>query len=60
MVAWILLSKVARTYPFFVRSPKDLVFVPACIAFGYFHSLIKLWALVTFWDASWSGRQGLE
>ena len=60
LVAWIMLSKVVKTAGWWRRHPEDLVFLPATIAFGYFHSLIKLWALVTFWDASWSGRKGVE
>ena len=34
----------------------DLLWLPACILFGYAHSLIKLWALVTFWDVGWGSR----
>jgi Glycosyltransferase like family 2 len=60
LVAWIMLSKVVKTAGWWIRHPKDLVFLPATIAFAYFHSLIKLWALITFWDRSWSGRVNVE
>lgn len=31
----------------FRRNPSDIVFLPLSIAFGYFHGLIKLYALFT-------------
>ena len=31
--------------------------LPGYILFGYFHSLIKLYALLTVWNISWSGRE---
>ncbi|KIW86119.1 hypothetical protein Z517_01513 [Fonsecaea pedrosoi CBS 271.37] len=56
LVAWILLSKLPKLLPHFVRHPADLVFLPGYYVFAYAHSLIKLWALLTFWDTRWSGR----
>ena len=55
----ILGSKLVKTVPHFWRNPKDLWFLPGSILFGYYHSLIKLWALLTFWDISWNGRPTL-
>ncbi|KIY03874.1 uncharacterized protein Z520_00565 [Fonsecaea multimorphosa CBS 102226] len=56
LVAWILLSKLPKLAPYFLRHPADLLYLPAYYVFAYFHSLIKLWALLTFWDTQWSGR----
>ena len=56
---WILGSKLVKTAPHFWRNPKDIGFLPGYILFGYYHSLIKLWALFTFWDISWNGRPAL-
>lgn len=53
---WILASKLVKPYPHFWQHPRDLVYLPGCILFGYAHSLIKLYALVTFWDVAWGGR----
>ena len=33
--------------------------LPGYILFGWFHSLIKLYALFTLWNISWSGRKDL-
>ena len=57
LLLWILASKLVKTAPYFWSRPKDLVYLPACIAFGYFHSLIKLYALCTFWNIEWGSRE---
>ena len=57
MAAWIFASKLVKPFPHFWRNPVDLVFLPGYILFGYYHSLIKLYALLTFWDCAWSGRK---
>lgn len=46
-LAFMLFSKVIKLVGLFMREPSDLVFLPASILFGYFHGLIKLYALCT-------------
>lgn len=53
---WIVASKIAKIIPHFKRHARDLVFFPGQILFGYVHSLIKLWALFTFWNVGWGTR----
>ncbi|KIW64397.1 hypothetical protein PV04_09332 [Phialophora macrospora] len=53
---WILVSKLPKLLPYFWRHPLDLVYLPMYYIFAYSHSLIKLVALLTFWDVQWSGR----
>jgi hypothetical protein len=43
-MAWI---KVIKLVGLFRREPMDIIFLPISILFGYFHGLIKLWALAT-------------
>ena len=57
LLLWILSSKVVKVAPYFAKHPRDLVHLPGYILFGYFHSLIKLYALLTVWNTSWSGRE---
>jgi hypothetical protein len=57
LLVWILASKLVKLTPYFFRQPKDLIFLPGYYAFAYFHSLIKLYALLTFWNVTWSGRE---
>ena len=54
---WIFGTKLVKPWPHFRRYPRDLVFLPGYILFGYAHSLVKLWALLTFWDISWGSRR---
>ncbi|EXJ55818.1 hypothetical protein A1O7_08748 [Cladophialophora yegresii CBS 114405] len=56
LCVWILISKLPKLLPYFWRHPRDLIYLPTYYIFAYFHSLIKLWALLTFWDVQWSGR----
>ncbi|KAG7293689.1 hypothetical protein NEMBOFW57_003745 [Staphylotrichum longicolle] len=57
LVGWILFTKTIKVFDYFRRHPQDIYLFPAYVAFAYFHSLIKLWALLTFWDCTWSGRR---
>ncbi|KAF2427132.1 hypothetical protein EJ08DRAFT_671754 [Tothia fuscella] len=56
LAAWIFASKLVKPFPHFVRNPGDLVWLPFYILFGYYHSLIKLYAGLTFWVTAWGGR----
>ncbi|KAL2262070.1 hypothetical protein VTK26DRAFT_2597 [Humicola hyalothermophila] len=56
LVSWILFTKATKVFAYFHRYPQDICLFPAYVAFAYFHSFIKLWALLTFWDCNWSGR----
>jgi hypothetical protein len=53
---WILFHKLYKVLPYFSRYPEDLIYLPAYIAFIYCHSLIKLWAGVTFYELAWGSR----
>jgi hypothetical protein len=53
---WIFASKIVKLVSYFTRHPKDLVYLPGYICFAYLHSLIKLYALLTFWVTAWGGR----
>jgi cellulose synthase/poly-beta-1,6-N-acetylglucosamine synthase-like glycosyltransferase len=56
----MLLSKMVKTLPYFVRHPADLVFWPGCILFGYYHSLKKLHAGLTFFETAWGSRKNVQ
>jgi hypothetical protein len=56
LVAWILFHKIIKVEPYFLRHPKNVIYLPAYIIFIYYHSLIKLWAGLTFWDTTWGSR----
>jgi cellulose synthase/poly-beta-1,6-N-acetylglucosamine synthase-like glycosyltransferase len=56
MAGWIFASKLVKPIPHFRRNPADLIFLPGYILFGYYHSLLKLYALFTFWNCAWGSR----
>ncbi|KAI1077337.1 polysaccharide synthase [Whalleya microplaca] len=49
-------TKVIKLVGLFRRNPSDIFFLPVSIVFGYFHGLIKLYALVTLNMTSWGSR----
>lgn len=53
---WVFFTKMVKLTPYFLREPQDLVMLPGYFAFAYFHSLIKLYAGLTFWETNWGGR----
>ena len=56
MYAWIFATKMVKLTPYFLRHPEDLVMLPGYFLFAYGHSLIKLYAGLTFYEVAWSGR----
>ncbi|POR34484.1 Hyaluronan synthase [Tolypocladium paradoxum] len=50
-------TKVVKLMGLFLRNPGDVVFLPVSIVFGYFHGLIKLYALCTLNMTSWGSRE---
>ncbi|KUI66528.1 Hyaluronan synthase 1 [Cytospora mali] len=56
MVMWILGSKMVKIAPHFWDHPSDLVWLPGYLAFAYWHSLVKFYCGLTFWDHAWNGR----
>ncbi|KAK3335324.1 polysaccharide synthase-like protein [Cercophora scortea] len=49
-------TKVVKLVGLFRKNPSDIVFLPVSIIFGYFHGLIKLYALFTLKETSWGSR----
>lgn len=40
-------TKVIKLVGLFRKNPSDMMFLPVSIVFGYFHGLIKIYALFT-------------
>jgi hypothetical protein len=56
LATWIFCTKMVKLTPYFLREPQDLIMLPGYFVFAYFHSLIKLYAGLTFWETNWGGR----
>ncbi|KAK4204017.1 nucleotide-diphospho-sugar transferase [Triangularia verruculosa] len=50
-------TKVVKLVGLFRRNPSDIMFLPVSILFGWFHGLIKLYALFTLKQTSWGSRE---
>jgi cellulose synthase/poly-beta-1,6-N-acetylglucosamine synthase-like glycosyltransferase len=60
LVMFIWLTKLVKTIPWFYAYPRDFLLyfiIPAYPLFVYWHSLLKIYTALTFWDLSWSGRE---
>ena len=55
---WILQSKSIKLVPHFIRNPGDIAYFPIYVAFAYFHSILKLWALLTIHNSDWGQGYG--
>ncbi|KAI1331375.1 glycosyltransferase family 2 protein [Xylariaceae sp. FL0255] len=49
-------TKVIKLVGLIRRQPSDILFLPVSILFGYFHGLIKIYALFTLNMTSWGSR----
>ncbi|CZR62965.1 uncharacterized protein PAC_12862 [Phialocephala subalpina] len=55
-VFWLFLSKLVKPLQHMFREPKDIIWLPFGIFFGYLHSGIRLYALFTMTNVGWGGR----
>lgn len=49
---WLLFTKTVKLWPHFYRHPDQMKFIPLLIAFGYFHSFLKMYCLLTLHKVS--------
>lgn len=47
LLLWMFLSKFLKNLGHYIRYPADFLLLPVSIIFGWFHGLIKLYAMVT-------------
>ncbi|TVY12794.1 Hyaluronan synthase 2 [Lachnellula arida] len=53
---WLLITKNVKLIGLYKRNVWDISFLPVSIFFGYFHSFIKFYALVTLDKTGWGSR----
>ena len=49
---WLFATRTAKLLPHLWNRPQDVIHVPAFILFGYYFSIMKLYALFTLHEAS--------
>jgi hypothetical protein len=56
-IVWMFgFTKIVKLVGLFRRNPRDIIYLPVSIIFGYFHGLIKLYALFTLNMVSSRGK----
>jgi cellulose synthase/poly-beta-1,6-N-acetylglucosamine synthase-like glycosyltransferase len=55
----LVVSKLLKPWSYLRRNPDDLCWVVPGVLFGYAHGLLRIYALFTMTDISWSGRKGV-
>lgn len=51
---WVTSMKLIKIFAHFRNHPTDIVYFPGYLVFGYWCTLVKLWACLTWWNASWA------
>ncbi|KAJ9605723.1 hypothetical protein H2200_009572 [Cladophialophora chaetospira] len=58
--AWMTFSKSIKLVTHFVRYPIDILLWPVSVLFGWFHGLIKMYALMTLSVTTWGSRANAD
>jgi hypothetical protein len=53
LAGWIIFTKIVKIIPHFLEFPQDIKFIPAMVAFSYFHGLLNVYALITKDNKVW-------
>ena len=47
LLLWMAVSKFSKNLGHYIRNPTDVFLIPVSICFGWFHGLIKIYAMLT-------------
>lgn len=59
-VVWLMLTRIIKLLPHLFRRPQDVIWVPAFLIFGYYFSIMKIYALFTLHEVGWGTRAGID
>ncbi|GAA5909302.1 glycosyltransferase family 2 protein [Sporobolomyces salmoneus] len=57
---WLTATRTAKLAPHLWNRPGDVIYVPMWVAFGYYFSVMKLYALFTLHEVGWGTRAGID
>ncbi|EHY56476.1 hypothetical protein HRR83_002440 [Exophiala dermatitidis] len=57
---WMTFSKFIKLVTHFVRYPVDIFLWPVSVLFGWFHGVIKLYAVLTLNETTWGSRDNAD
>ena len=55
-LVWLSATRTLKLLPHLWHQPEHIIFVPAFILFGYYFSIMKIYALCTLHEVSYSWR----
>jgi len=58
-IVWLTATRTAKLLPHLWDRPQDIIHVPAFILFGYYFSIMKIYALFTLHETGWGTRAGI-
>lgn len=54
LLIWTIALKYFKIFAHFQKHPRDIVYFPAYLVFGYWCTFVKIWAMLTCWNVSWA------
>jgi hypothetical protein len=52
LVLWMFFTKIFKLIPHYIRYPRDVMFIPVTIIFGYAYGFIKIYSFFTLSEVS--------
>jgi hypothetical protein len=59
-LVWLLLSRLIKYMPHFVRRPQDCLYIPTWLVFNIYFVLLKVYCLFTLHVTDWGTRSGAD
>lgn len=56
LLSWWMVSRFIRIFGYFRLHPRDVVYLPAYIIYGYINAVLRIYALATLIENSWATR----
>jgi cellulose synthase/poly-beta-1,6-N-acetylglucosamine synthase-like glycosyltransferase len=58
-IVWLFCTRTLKVLPHLWDRPKDIIYVPVFILFGYYFAIMKIYALFTLHKTGWGTRSGI-
>ncbi|TPX36752.1 hypothetical protein SmJEL517_g01146 [Synchytrium microbalum] len=59
-VIWLLLTRLVKYMPHFVKRPQDILYLPVWLIFNYAFAIMKVYCLFSLHNTDWGTRQGAD
>ncbi|KAJ3012514.1 hypothetical protein HKX48_006246 [Thoreauomyces humboldtii] len=59
-LVWLVITRLIKYMPHFVRRPQDILMVPIWVVFNIYFAIMKIYCLFTLHVTDWGTREGSE